>query len=56
MIQVSVGIEVYGFSPIFPVTTSCKVCYAPTNNRLAIIQNEEGCDETQAKQLMDEEI
>jgi hypothetical protein len=35
---------------------TCKVCYAPTNNRLAIIQNEEGCEETQAKQLMDEEI
>ena len=28
----------------------------PNKNRLAIIQNEEGCEETQAKQLMDEEI
>jgi len=35
---------------------TCKVCYDPTNNRLAITQNEECCEETQAKQLMDEEI
>ena len=28
MIQVSVGIEVYGFSPIFPVTTSSIICLA----------------------------
>jgi hypothetical protein len=41
---------------IFNEEYTCKVCYVPTNNRLAIIQNEQGCEETQAKQLMDEEI